>query len=78
MCYRKLKKIIDNSKISNDKLAHLLGIDSDELSQKLAGKAEFTLWEIKRISEIFSLKGRQIMHIFFDKKFPKGNKSSTG
>jgi predicted transcriptional regulator len=78
MCYRELKKIISDRGISNDKLAHLLGIGTDELISKLSGKTEFTLWEIKQIAEIFSLKNRQIMHIFFSKKFPKGNKLGAG
>ena len=78
MCYRELEKIIKDRGISNDNLAHMLGIGSDELKRKLIGKTEFTLWEIKQISKIFSLKKRQIMYIFFDEKFPKGNKLNAG
>ena len=75
MYYKELKKMMKNKKISEERLSLLLGINYAELSRKLKGEVEFTLWEIKCISEIFSLKGGQIMHIFFNEKFPKGNKT---
>lgn len=73
MCYQELEKIIDNSGISKKELSQMLGISLDDLGRKLACDTEFTLWEIKCLSKIFSLKGPQILHIFFNKKFPKGN-----
>lgn len=78
MYYRELEKMIADSNVSPEELSQLMGINSDELSKKLKGESEFTLWEIKCITEIFSLKKRQIMHIFFDEKFPKGNNLSAG
>ncbi len=78
MCYQELEKVIADNCISEKELSWSLGIDSDELRRKLTGETEFTLWEIKCLTEIFSLKKRQIMHIFFNKKFPKGNKTNAG
>ncbi len=73
MYCEELKKLINDRKIPEETLSQLLGINYDVLDKKLNGETEFTLWEIKCISQIFSLKKRQIMHIFFNKKFPKGN-----
>jgi len=78
MCYKELRKIMKSRKISQEGLAQLLGINYAELNKKLCGEVEFTLWEIKCISQIFSLKKWQIMHIFFNKKFPKGNGTQGG
>ncbi len=75
MSLKKLKNLMNENEISEVQLSQMTGISCDELNKKLGGETEFTLWEIKCISEIFSLKGWQIMHIFFDKKFPKGNDS---
>ncbi len=74
MHYKKLKKVMKSKKISKENLSRLIGISYYELNKKLSGGAEFTLWEIKCISDILSLKGWQVMHIFFNEKFPKGNK----
>ncbi len=76
MYYEELKKLINDRQFSNEALSQLLGINYDELDKKLNGETEFTLWEIKCISQIFSLKKSQIMHIFFNKKFPKGNEET--
>ena len=76
MCYQELEKMIANRGISQEELSHMMGISLDELNGKLACDTEFTLWEIKCLSKIFSLNGPQIMHIFFNEKFPKGNKTA--
>ena len=73
MDYKELKKLMKKQKISQERLSLLLGINCAELNKKLSGETEFTLWEIRCISKIFSLKGSQIMRIFFNEKFPKGN-----
>lgn len=65
MYYEELKKLINDKNITKEEFSRLLGITYDVLDKKLNGDLEFTLWEIKYISQIFSLKKRQIMNIFF-------------
>ena len=52
-------------RISCRKLAGMIGCDSFRLRKKLSGKVEFTLLEIRLISDALELDKRMIMSIFF-------------
>lgn len=50
--YKNITKWLQGSKTAGPELAKLLHITTGSVSNKLNGKSDFTLWEVKKIIEI--------------------------
>ena len=74
MKFMLMKRIMIKRGISKKKLAVLTGIPRAVLLIKLWGVVEFRAWEILNISKALELDKTEIGEIFFEQKFPKGNK----
>lgn len=61
-----LKNKIDSSSISVTEIASILGITRQGLYNKLNGKNDFRVEEVKKLSEILFLSKKEQLDIFFD------------
>ena len=68
MSFDKLKGKMVERRISQEKMAKLLGITVQSLNAKLNGRSQFTLEEVVRITEILSL--QDPVDIFFAANVP--------
>lgn len=59
----KLRGALREKNIKQSELAREVGMSNSTLSFKMNGKSQFTLEEMKKISEILS---KDVMEIFFD------------
>lgn len=69
MSFDKLKGKMTESRISQEKLAHHLGITVQSLNAKLNGRSQFTLEEVIKITETLALEDP--VDIFFNPSVPK-------
>ncbi len=65
---RLLKTIIEERGLTQKELAESCGISVSAFRKRLNGEIEFTLEEIKILSECLSLKAEAVMSIFFSSK----------
>lgn len=68
MSFDKLKGKMTENRISQDKMAKVLGITVQSLNAKLNGRSQFTLEEVVKITEVLSLKDP--VDIFFTPSVP--------
>ena len=61
-----LKNKIDSSSISVTEIASILGITRQGFYNKLNGKNDFRVEEVKKLSEILFLSKKEQLDIFFD------------
>lgn len=60
-----LKTIIEKKGMTQNELAESCGISLSAFKKRLDGEVEFTLGEIKILSNCLSLKAETVMSIFF-------------
>lgn len=65
MNYLKLRGAIKGMGYTESEFATKLGISRTSMSQKLCGKADFTINEVKNITALLSLADEEVMAIFF-------------
>ena len=61
-------KLMEKNTMSIEELANKMGIDEKNLEDKLNGKEEFFLDEMKKIKEIFQLDEKSCDVLFFKSK----------
>lgn len=66
--FNTLKNIIDDSGMTMVAISNKSGIVRQSLYQKLAGKTEFTISEVERLSDVLCLTVGQRNAIFFAKE----------
>lgn len=66
MNHRLLRNILKKRHITQDKLAHAVGIDRSTLNRKLNGNRGFLVWEAGEIGHFLHLSGEEMCRIFFD------------
>lgn len=73
MSFDKLKGKMTEQKVSQERLAKILGITVQSLNAKLNGRSQFTLGEVVKITEVLSIK--EPVDIFFKPSVPKMQQS---
>lgn len=65
MNYAKLRGAIKGAGFTESDFAIKLGISRSSMSQKLGGKVDFSVEEIKKISSILAFSNDDILNVFF-------------
>lgn len=62
----KLKALIVEQGLTQNKVAKAIGIDKTTLSRKINNSTPFTIEEAKQIAKLLKMSGEQATEIFFD------------
>lgn len=68
MSFNKLKGLMTEKKVSQEKLASKIGITTQSLNAKLNGRSQFTLGEVIKITNYLDINNPQ--EIFFTENIP--------